>query len=88
LSLDPRFAASGRWIFEGDKNLQHDFLRRGTKAAGVNIERFYGMLKKPAEYEREISLAKFTAISCQLSADSLLDVSAGICHRTLVDNQE
>jgi hypothetical protein len=23
-----------RWIFKGDKNPQHDFLRRGSKAVG------------------------------------------------------
>jgi hypothetical protein len=24
-----------QWIFKGDKNLQHDFLRRGSKAVGT-----------------------------------------------------
>jgi hypothetical protein len=43
------------------------------------------MSKNPAEYERDISLAKFVAISRQVSPDSLLGVSIGICHRALVD---
>jgi hypothetical protein len=34
---------------------------------------------------KEISSAKFTAISRQLSPDLLLGVSAGICQRGLVD---
>jgi hypothetical protein len=28
--FDPR----GRWIFKGDKNPEHHFLRRGSKAVG------------------------------------------------------
>jgi len=43
------------------------------------------MLKNPAEYERDILSAKFTVISRQVSPDSLLGVSAGICQRALVD---
>jgi hypothetical protein len=27
-------SARGRWIFKGDKNPQHTFLRRGSKAVG------------------------------------------------------
>jgi hypothetical protein len=46
------------------------------------------MLKNPAEYKIDISSAKFTANSLQLSPDSLLGVSAGICQRTLMDSQE
>jgi hypothetical protein len=34
LPLDPRFAGSGRWIFNGDRNLQLVFLRKGSKAVG------------------------------------------------------
>jgi hypothetical protein len=36
--------------------------------------RFYGMLKNPAEYERDTSQAKFTDISRQVSASVL-----GVC---------
>jgi hypothetical protein len=43
------------------------------------------MLKNPAEYERDIYSAKFTAISHQVSPNSLVYVSAGICQRALVD---
>jgi hypothetical protein len=43
------------------------------------------MLKNPAEYERDTSSAKFTDISSQFLPASLLDVSAGICHKTVVD---
>jgi hypothetical protein len=43
------------------------------------------MLKMPAEYERYISSAKFIAICRQVSPDSLLGVSTGICRRALVD---
>jgi hypothetical protein len=42
------------------------------------------MSKIPAEYERDISSAKFAAISRQVSPDSLLGASAGICQRALV----
>jgi hypothetical protein len=43
------------------------------------------MIKIPAEYEREISSAKFTAMSRQVSPDSQLGISVGICQRALVD---
>jgi hypothetical protein len=43
------------------------------------------MLKIPAEYERDISSTKFTAISHQVSHDSLLGVSVGICNKALGD---
>jgi hypothetical protein len=43
------------------------------------------MLKNAAEYERDISLVNFTAISNQVSPDSLLGVSVGIYQITLVD---
>jgi hypothetical protein len=40
------------------------------------------MLKKSAEYERDISSAKFTAISLELSPDLELGVSARTCERS------
>jgi hypothetical protein len=41
----------GRWIFMGDKNLQHDFLRWGSKpVTPMSLYVFYGMLKNLAEY--------------------------------------
>jgi hypothetical protein len=43
------------------------------------------MLKYPAEHERDISSAKFTAISRQVSPDSLLGVCACIFQKALVD---
>jgi hypothetical protein len=43
------------------------------------------MFINPAEYERDISSTKFTAISHQVSLDLLLGVFAGICQRVLVD---
>jgi hypothetical protein len=43
------------------------------------------MLKNSAEHERDILSTKFTAISRQVSPNLLLDVSAGICQRGLVD---
>jgi hypothetical protein len=30
----------GRWIFTGNKNPQHDFLRRGNKTIGPMLEDF------------------------------------------------
>jgi hypothetical protein len=36
------------------------------------------VLKNSAEYEKEISLAKYTAISSQVSPDLILGVSVGI----------
>jgi hypothetical protein len=46
------------------------------------------MLKNLAEYERDILPEKFTAISRQVSPDSLLGVSAGIFQRALVDESK
>jgi hypothetical protein len=46
------------------------------------------MLKIPAEYERDISSAKFTAISCQVTRDSLLGVSAVLARELWWMNQE
>jgi hypothetical protein len=44
------------------------------------------MLKNPLEYERDISLAKFTAFFFfQVSPDLLLVVSADIYQKALVD---
>jgi hypothetical protein len=60
----------GLWIFKGYKNPQNAFLRTGSKA-----ERFYGMLKIPAEYGRDTASAKFKDISRQLPV-SLLDIPA------------
>jgi hypothetical protein len=42
------------------------------------------LLKIPEKYGKDISSAKFTDISRYVSPDSLLGVSAGICHRALV----
>jgi hypothetical protein len=42
------------------------------------------MSKNPEEYKKDISSAKFT-ISRQVSPDSLLGVSVGMCQRALVD---
>jgi hypothetical protein len=42
-------------------------------------------VKKPCGYERDISSAKFTATSHQVSPYSLIVVSAGICQRGLVN---
>jgi hypothetical protein len=49
----------------------------GGGGSWPHIVRFYGMLKIPAEYDRDTSLAKFKYISCQLPA-LLLGVSAAI----------
>jgi hypothetical protein len=46
------------------------------------------MLKIPAEYERDISSAKFTAISCQVTRDSLLGVSAVLARELWWMNQQ
>jgi hypothetical protein len=46
------------------------------------------MLKNPAEYERDNSSLKFTAISSHVSYASLLGVSAGYCQRALVVKSE
>jgi hypothetical protein len=46
------------------------------------------MLKNPAEYERNILSAKFTAIVRQVFHDLPLGVSAGVCQRALVDESE
>jgi hypothetical protein len=46
------------------------------------------MLKNSAEYERDTSSAKFTAISSQVSPDSVLGVLAGTCQKALVDETE
>jgi hypothetical protein len=49
-----------------------------------HVGRFYGMLRNPAEYERDISSAKFPDISRQVSPDLLLGVPGGICQRVVV----
>jgi hypothetical protein len=41
-----------QWTFKGDKNPQHDFLRRGNKAVGPAEVFFYGKLKIPEERQR------------------------------------
>jgi hypothetical protein len=46
------------------------------------------MLKNPADYDRDISSTKFTAISRQVFPDSLLIVSAGIYLRAWWLNQK
>jgi hypothetical protein len=46
------------------------------------------MLKNPAEYERDTSWAKCTAISCQVSPASLPDVSAVAARDIWRMNQE
>jgi hypothetical protein len=51
----------------------------------AHVGRFYGMLKNLAEYKKDISHEKFTAISLQVSPDLPLGVSASICLRALVD---
>jgi hypothetical protein len=43
------------------------------------------MIKNPAEYERDNSSAKITAIYCQVSPASLLGVPASVCQRALVE---
>jgi hypothetical protein len=47
-------AFRGRRIFNGDKNPQHDFLRKGNKAIGP-MEYIYSVLKNHAEYEKDSS---------------------------------
>jgi hypothetical protein len=43
------------------------------------------MLKKPAEYERDTSSAKYMVISRKDSTDSLIGIPAGYFQRALVD---
>jgi hypothetical protein len=43
------------------------------------------MLKNPAEYERMLRRQNSAAIISQVSPDSILGVSAGICQRALMD---
>jgi hypothetical protein len=43
------------------------------------------MLKKPAEYERDVSWAKFIAISLRVSYNSQLGIYVGIFQKALVD---
>jgi hypothetical protein len=81
-----------RWFRPADDN---GFLRaieiHNTTSFGGEVKpsapcrKIYGMSKKPAQYEIDNSSAKFTAISRHVSPDSLLGVSAGICHRALMD---
>jgi hypothetical protein len=61
----------GRWIFKGDNNPQHTFLRREVKQSSPC--KIYGMLKNSAECERGGSSAKFTVISIQISSCFALD---------------
>jgi hypothetical protein len=61
--------------FKSDKFPWYYFLHRGIKAVCPMLYDFYGMLKNPAEYDRDTSWSKFKDVSRQLYA-SLLDVSA------------
>jgi hypothetical protein len=88
LVLDSKFASSKPAEDDGflsaiknrSKTAFGEEINSSTRAA-----RFYGMLKIPAEYEIDISSAKFTDISRQVSLDSLVVVSAGTCQRSLLD---
>jgi hypothetical protein len=42
-----------QWIFKGDKNPLHAFLRRASKTIVPHVIRFYGMLKKAPKHERD-----------------------------------
>jgi hypothetical protein len=51
-----------------------------------HVIKFSWHVKKPEKYERDSTLpAKFATISCQVSPDLLLRVSAGTCQKALVD---
>jgi hypothetical protein len=52
----------GWWMFKGDKNPYHNFLRRGIKVYGKS-HNFYGMLQIYVEYGRDTSPPKITDIS-------------------------
>jgi hypothetical protein len=60
-SRDAGSTRPSRWIFKGDKNPQYDFLQVGSKTEGLVVS-FYGMLKIPAEYDRDATSAKFKAV--------------------------
>jgi hypothetical protein len=47
------------------------------------VVRFYSMVKKPTVMNGDISYAKFTAISRQVSPASLLGISASYCQIAL-----
>jgi hypothetical protein len=86
--LEPRFTGSN--LAEDDGFLRairmHSMTSfRGEVKPWPRVARSYGMLKNPVKYERYILLAKFTTISCQVYPDLLRGVSAGTCHRTLMD---
>jgi hypothetical protein len=85
MSFDPRF--------KGSNPAEGDGLLRAIKVSSKSIfgrkvktvSRFYGILKSSAEYAIDISSAKLTAISCQVSPDWLQGVSVGVCQRAPVD---
>jgi hypothetical protein len=58
--------------------MAEDFLYRGSKAVGP-MSWIYSMLKNPTSMKEIILSEKFATISCQVSPDLLLRVSAGIC---------
>jgi hypothetical protein len=58
----------GRWIFKGDKNLQHAFLWRGSKAVGPMLQDFTACETFIASIKEILRKAKFiisfTSFSC------------------------
>jgi hypothetical protein len=47
--------AEDNGIFESNKNSQHDFLQRGSKAVWSHVKRFYSMLKNRMNMKRDTS---------------------------------
>jgi hypothetical protein len=89
---DPKFMglnlAEDNGIFESNKNSQHDFLERGSKAIWSHVKRFYSMLKNPMSMKRDTS-GQNSAFPFHLLPVLLLDDSAGTSARELLEtNQE
>jgi hypothetical protein len=77
----------GRHIFKGDRNPQHDFLRRGSKAGGSKSKGFLWHVKNPNSMKK-ILVGKIpghfsTRFSCFYT-----NVFAGYCQRYLVAEPE
>jgi hypothetical protein len=91
LPFDQRFAGSNP--AEDDRSLRaikirHTASFRGEVKLSLQSLKILQHVKDPYEYENDTSKAKFSDQFCKVSPASLLDVSAGNCQTTLVDESE
>jgi hypothetical protein len=75
----------GRWIFNSDKNPYSTPFVRGEVKPSAPCRKILWHVKEPAEYDRDTSLVKTTAVSRQMSHALLVAASADYYQRSLMD---